>query len=330
MLPWLKMAEASDGRIFTTWNQTKLEHGDGTMGTRTGRLSSTPNFQNIPKEFPTMFRHELNQNNKDRVKFPLCPFVGLPTLPLIRKYIVPRARGRVLLDRDYSQQELRVLAHFENGALLAAYNADPWLDVHEYARQMICQMTGKDFDRKVIKTVGFGLIYGMGVGLLAMRGGVTVEVAKEVKQAYLTLFPELRGMYQEMKMRMISRKPIRTWGGREVFCEPSKFIEGRRIDFDYKLVNYLVQGSGADCIKDAIIAYYERKPKDHHLILNVYDQLTVDCPRRQAVMGMRVLREAMEGVKFDVAMLSEGKWSDTNWAELHTFDKKGVSRGLKR
>jgi DNA polymerase I-like protein with 3'-5' exonuclease and polymerase domains len=94
--------------------------------------------------------------------------------------------------------------------------------------------------------------------------------------------------------------------------------------FDYKLVNYLVQGSSADCTKEAVLAYMLVKPDTHRLLLSVHDELLVSVPRREVKRGMECLRTAMEGVKFDLPMLSEGSVSETNWAELRPYDKKGV------
>ena len=315
MEPWLATAQRSKGRIFTNWNQVLGDDG----GTRTGRLSSRPNFQNIPKSFGRIFYHAVGD---DLPKVPVG-LIDLPPLPKVRSYILPEP-GHVLVDRDYSQQELRVLAHFEDGALLEAYKADPWMDVHEYVRAMVSQMTGKEFDRGLIKTANFGLIYGMGVGLLAQRAGVEVDMAKEVKDAILALLPGLKEMYQDMKRRFMDNKPIRTWGGREYYCEAPRTVEGRMMTFDYKLVNYLVQGSSADCTKDAILAYSRAQPKGHKLLLSVHDELLLSVPEKQADKGMEALRVAMEGIPFDVQMLSEGKVSITNWADLKPYDKKGV------
>lgn len=308
MRPWRDTAERSGGRIFTNWNQTRGDSG----GTRTGRLSSTPNFQNIPKPFKLAIDGgSINAGLE-----------GLPPLPVVRSYILPD-EGHVLIDRDYSQQELRVLAHFEDGALLEAYKASPWMDVHDYVKAMVTQMTGKPFDRHLIKIANFGLIYGMGVALLAKQAGVDEAMAKEVKEAILALLPGLKDLYQSMRRRFMEGKPIRTWGGREYYCEAPRMVEGRMMTFDYKLVNYLVQGSSADCTKQAILEYSRTKPSGHRLLASVHDELLVSVPAEELVAGMEALRVAMEGIKFDVPMLSEGKWSVTSWASMVPYDKKG-------
>lgn len=313
MEPWLITAMKSEGLIFTRWNQVK-----GDVGTRTGRLSSTPNFQNIPKEFSPIFHHQ-----DPKAGLPKSPFKGLPALPLVRGYIIPWAKGHVLLDRDYSQQELRILGHFEDGAIRAGYDKDPWLDFHDFATNMINGMTKKNFSRKHIKNTGFGLLYGMGIPALAKKSDITIEAAKEVKKAYLAIFPGIKAMYDDMRLRGVEKLPIRTWGGREYYCQEPAVVDGQYRTFDYKLVNYLVQGSAADCSKQALIEYWKVKPKTSVLYLSVHDEFLISAPRTQAKTAMKVLREAMEGVKFDVPMLSDGKWSADSWSDLEVFDKKG-------
>lgn len=316
MQPWLATALASKGLIFTTWNQTKTPSGDSNVGTRTGRLSSTPNFQNIPKEFQPIFHHEAPDK-----KLPKSPFKDLPPLPRVRSYITPFP-GHVMIDRDYSQQEPRILAHFDGGALMEKYLENPWIDFHDYAKAELAKM-GKFYDRKPVKNTNLGLIYGMGVGKLAERNNMTVEESSELKKAILKLYPGLAEMYKDMKVRAKAEQPIRTWGGREYYCEPPKLINGRIMEFDYKLVNVLIQGSAADCTKEAIIRYHAAKHPEAKLILNVHDQVTVSVPKKLLKAEMEVLRCTMESVEFDVPILSEGAISTTNWDELQDYDKKG-------
>lgn len=324
MQPWLNTAEQSGGFIFTTWNQTRAPKGDANVGTRTGRLSSTPNFQNIPKEFSAIFQHEEKDAKKAKL-LPKCPFNGLPPLPKVRSYITP-FKGEILIDRDYSQQEPRILAHFDGGALMEKYLENPWVDFHDYAKEELEKM-GKFYDRKPVKNTNLGLIYGMGVGKLAERNDMPVQEAKELKNAILHLYPGLKEMYSDMKRRADANEPIRTWGGREYYCEPPRLVEGRIRKFDYKLVNVLIQGSAADCTKEAIIRFdsLKKKLKKPHwkLLLNVHDQLTASVPIKERDEAMEVLRQAMESVEFDVKILTEGAVSTTNWDELKDYDKKG-------
>lgn len=313
MRPWLETAELSGGLIYTIWNQTRTPDS---VGTRTGRLSSTPNFQNIPKEFAPIFDHE-----KPGSKLPKSPWKDIPRLPKVRCYVIP-FDGDVLIDRDFSQQEIRILAHFDGGSMMEDYQEDPWLDFHDVAKGKLAEQ-GLFYDRKPVKNTNFGLIYGMGVGTLAEKNGTTVEEAKELKAAILRLYPGLKEMYTEMRIRMQNGEPIRTWGGREYYCEPPKMVNGRMMTFDYKMVNVLVQGSAADCTKEAVIRYHAAKHKDARIILNVHDQITVSVPKEIMESEMDVLRECMESVEFDVKIMSEGSISTSNWGDLKDYDKKG-------
>ena len=325
MQPWLATADASGGLIYTTWNSTKSTESGGAVGTRTGRLSSTPNFQNIPKEFNPIFSHDEKDPIKAKV-LPKCPFGDLPPLPLVRSYVVP-FKGHVFVDRDYSQQEPRILAHFDGGALMDKYLENNWIDFHDYAKAELEHM-GKFYDRKPVKNTNLGLIYGMGVGKLAQKNDMSVEEAGELKKAILTLYPGLKDMYRDMKVRARMKQPIRTWGGREYYCEEPKIVDGRLREFDYKMVNVLIQGSAADCTKEAIIRFDDAvtaagKQDTWFLLLNVHDQLTASVPKADRDQAMEVLRVQMESIPFDVPMLSEGAVSTTNWAELIDYDKKG-------
>lgn len=311
MMPWLKMAAASGGLIYTTWNQVKSPSGDHTIGTRTGRFSSTPNFQNIANEFKAIF---------DAPGLPKSP-MKLPPLPMVRSYITAFP-GEILIDRDYSQQEPRILAHFEGGALMDKYIENPWIDFHDNARDELAK-AGKVYERKPVKNTNLGLIYGMGVAKLAMKNDMPVDESKELKKAILKLYPGLEEMYNDMKQLARGNKPIRTWGGRQYYCEPPKMVEGRMRSFDYKMVNTLIQGSAADCTKEAIIRFHAAKKRQTKILLNVHDQLTASTPKAGWEKEMEVMREQMESVEFDVPILSEGAVSDTNWNELKDYDKKG-------
>ena len=329
---WLETAESSGGLIYTNWNQTKAEG----LGARTGRLSSNPNFQNISKQFDAFFRHEESDEafkkraakakelgGKPAVKHPVCPIPDLPPLPLARSYIAPWSKDDVLIDRDWSQQEPRILAHFEGGALLEQYAANPWIDFHDNAKEHIEKLLRRTFVRTIIKNINLGLIYGQGVGSLAEKNNSTVAETKQLKDAILALYPGLRGMYSDMRERAKTNVPIRTWGGREYYCEPTTIVNGRARTWDYKMVNTLIQGSAADCTKEALIRYYASKPKTHRLYMSVHDELLVSCPKLEIKKGMDLLRIAMESVEFDVKILSEGKFSNNNWAAMHEYDVKG-------
>ena len=294
---WVK----GDGRIYTSWNQVKGSE----YGARTGRMSSTPNFQNIPT------LHTVGGMIEE-----------FPPLPDPRRYIVP-LEGHALVDRDYSQQELRVLAHFENGLLMAAYQLDPWVDLHEEARTHL-ERQGKKYTRKQVKMTNLGIIYGMGVGKLADSTMLPLDKARELRDAILEIYPGLSDMMGEMRSRSAENKPVTTWGGRKFYCEPPRWVLGKHCTFEYKMLNTLIQGSSADATKEAIIRFDARKKPEWKMLLFVHDQITVSVPKEDVNEAHQVLKECMESIEFDVPLLTEGKTGLYNWSELTDYDKKGV------
>lgn len=306
IMPWLATAEASNGVIYTNWSQVRQPSGSGTKGTRTGRLSSSPNFQNIPKDL---------SEKKDGYEHPA--FLGVPELPKMRRYVLPDTPNSVILHRDYNQQELRVLAHFEDGALLARYQADPTMDIHTFVQGEIARITGVTYDRGKVKQVNFGVIYGMGYGALAKKINDTVDTARAIKLAQRKALPGMNELEREVKRRGASGQNITTWGGRHYYAEEPKLIKGEVKTFEYKLLNYLIQGSAADVTKEAMIAYDKIKVHGRFLI-TVHDEINISCPKKHAKTEMALLRQAMESVKLDVPLLSDGKVGE-NWGELETF-----------
>jgi DNA polymerase-1 len=308
MRPWIEMASSSGGMIFTNWNQVRQSRGasDSMGGARTGRLSSNPNFQNIPKDF---------YDKDDGYAHPKF-LKSLPELPLMRRYILPD-KGGVFLHRDYSQQELRILAHFEDGSLLQEYNENPRLDVHDYVRDAIQSVTGQRLERRAVKVLNFGIIYGMGLAKLAVGTHTSVEEAKAIKNAHRKGVPGVANLEKEIKVLGQNDQPIVTWGGRVYHVEPPRVINGVERTFEYKLLNYLIQGSAADCSKQAIINYNKLK-KDGRFLVSVHDEMNISVPKKAAKSEMKLLREAMESVAFDLPMLSDGKIGD-NWGSLTKY-----------
>lgn len=309
MKPWYKMAADTNGVIYTTWNSVRTTFNDKEVGAKTGRICSTPSFQNIPKSFDNVF---------SKVE---CPWSNLPALPDVRKYVIP-FEGETFIDRDYSQQELRILAHYERGAMLQQYQSNPWTDLHAVAQERLKQ-AGKDYERKQVKNTNLGLIYGMGVGTLAEKNDMTKEEADALRKDILCLYPNLSLMQDQMRQVGINDLSIRTKGGRRYFCEPPEIIDGITRTFDYKLLNVLIQGSAADCTKEALIRYYANKHDSAKIVLNVHDQITVSVPAELVESEMKVLRQAMEDAKFRVSMLTEGSISDSSWGSLVDYDKRG-------
>jgi DNA polymerase-1 len=232
------------------------------------------------------------------------------------------------LGRDYSQQEPRILAHFEGGELQEQYENDPWIDYHDNAKEHLERVMGRRYDRKPVKNINLGIIYGQGVGSLAEKNGSTVEETREIRDAIYNLYPGLKDMYNDMKARAKANEPIKTWGGREYYCEPPTLVKGRIMHFDYKMVNVLVQGSAADCTKEAVIRFYtdvivRKGNRGWKILLQVHDEIVISVPKSDFYEAMEELRLCMESVEFDVKILSEGAFSALNWASMKDFDKKG-------
>jgi DNA polymerase-1 len=198
------------------------------------------------------------------------------------------------------------------------------VDAHRTAMEEINSRLGTAFPRSVIKQINFGLIYGMGVQLMADKAGCAFDEARAAKQAVLSIYPGLKDLQAGLKELAREDQPLRTWGGREYHCEPPGIVNGAPRTYEYKMLNVLVQGSAADQTKQAIINYYRTKPAGHQLLLTVHDEVLAAVPQSEESVGMRVLQEAMEFAPFEIPMLSEGKFSITNWAELRPYDEKGV------
>lgn len=301
--PWLHFG--GTGRMHTSWNQVRQAKAKGDPGgTRTGRPSSQdPNFLNMPKK--------VKESEVGGFMMPRH-IRGLPELPKVRSYIVPSHKGWVIGRRDFNQQELRVLAHFEDGALLKAYLENPRLDVHEHLMNQILELLGIEVDRSITKTLNFGYIYGQGMGSLAEKMDRSVDEVKQFRDAQLSVLPGLKQLSNTLKARTRDGGCIRTWGGREYYVEPPVFSEkyNRWQTFEYKLVNYLVQGSSADATKESIIRYEDVR-KDGEFLLSVYDENDIEAHAKAIRKEMLILREAMLSLEFDVPLLSDGEVGPT-------------------
>ncbi len=307
--PWLHFSH--DGRMHTTWNQVRQAGQGDSSGTRTGRPSTRdPNFLNMPKKVV---------DNADLGFVMPTHIPGLPLLPVVRSYILPDAKGHVIGRRDFNQQELRVLAHYEDGPLREAYLNNPRLDVHRFLMEQIIEMFGLDVDRKVTKELNFGYVYGQGVPSMADKLDRSVEDVQRFRDAQMKVLPGLKELKDGISARSRAGLPIRTWGGREYYVEPPMVIDGRLRSFEYKLVNYLVQGSSADATKESIIRY-DAARRDGRFLLSVYDENDIDAPLKALKSEMLILREAMMSLEFDVPLLSDGEWGP-NLGDLQDLEE---------
>lgn len=295
--PWLELAQ-QDGRLHTSWNQVRTHpSGSDSSGSRTGRLSaSKPSFMNVPNEY--------------KIDIPR----GLPTPPMMRQYLLPE-QDHYWLKRDFSSQEVRILAHFEDGVLMEAYVANPDLDPHAMAQELIKGISGVMYARKDVKITGFSIIYGSGVSSLGAQLGRPRNEAQSIKDAYLQALPGVRKLQRATNKRGKAGKSVTTWGGRIYFKEPGIYKNGVLMDFSYKLLNYLIQGSAADQTKQVIVDWWNERDEDEIFLATVHDEINMSAPIETWEESMDFLRTCMEQDLFDVPMRSEGFYGP-NWFDL--------------
>lgn len=317
MEDWLDRAERNDDYVQPTFNTVRRSDETGAgkgFGARTGRFSSSdPNFQNVPSNAADSPHKTTLAGLAKLLRSYGVEFVGL------RDYFEPDD-GCVFIRRDYNQQELRILAHREEGAFLEMYRQNPKLDAHDAVRLLVLQATGIDYPRKHIKQTNFGILYGMGLLKLALRLGVELEEAKALRKAVLTAIPGVRAIQKRMQRLADSGEPFFTWGGRRYFCEEPLYIQledGGKIKktFEYKMMNTDIQGSAADCTKKGMIQTAQNF-RHARLVLQVHDEFLASVPKQHARAEMIRMREGMEDVDFRVPMLSDGETGGISWARM--------------
>lgn len=303
---WHRQAQATKGTIHTNWQQVKNEGG----GAGTGRLQSSPNFQNISKDLET---------KGDGYIHPA--WAGVPQLPMMRKYLMPD-KGCVWGHRDYSQQELRILAHFEDGELRESYLRDPKLDIHGIVDRTIQEILNLFFPRTKVKGLVFQKIYGGGIPAICNVLGCDVATAKKVIAAMMVALPGYKLLEADIKATVKETpthpsEPIYTWGGREYKVRSAGWSKKfkRHMTYEYLLLNYLIQGSAADCTMQALINYHNHPKREARFLVTVHDEINASFPKKRAAEEMKILEEAMSDVEFSLPMLSEGKLGP-RWSEL--------------
>lgn len=287
MGPWIKIAEQYNGRIHASYNQVRNPDG---YGTRTGRLSSSrPNFQNVPTELGVDHYNE--------------PF------PEMRTYLLPE-EGHEWTCGDIKNQEPRLAAHFEDGALMQAFNDEPTLDPYIFVRDVAGLPKDKD-GRHDAKQVFLGLLYAMGAAALAGKLGKPVEYATGVRNIVRAALPDVMDLDTDCKRRFRHGLPIRTLGGRLYYCEPPS--NGR--SWEYKALNTLIQGSAADQTKEAIIFMYPHLKKlGARLLGTVHDEVSMSNKPEHREAVTKLFEMAINALPCDVPMLAD-TGSGAHWAE---------------
>ncbi len=261
----LKKCVAPDGRIHSTLNQTE---------TRTGRISSTePNLQNIP------VRSEIGRE--------------------LRKFFVAK-EGHVLVDADYSQIELRVLAHIANDErMLSAFNDGD--DIHTITASQVFNMPLEAVTplmRSRAKAVNFGIVYGIGAFSLAKDIGVTRAEADRYIKGYLHKFAGVDSYMQKVIADAKNNGYVSTIFGRRRYLPELTASNAMLRNFGERVArNMPIQGTAADIIKIAMIKVFERMKEKNlkaRLIMQVHDELIVEAPDAEAETVCRIVKEEME------------------------------------
>lgn len=284
----LKVADA-DGRIHTTFKQT---------GTATGRLSSAePNLQNIP------IRTELGRE--------------------MRKFFIASDPNTVLIDADYSQIELRLLADIAgDSAMREAFVSG--FDIHTDTASRVFGVSPEDVTvelRKKAKAINFGLMYGMGEFSLAEDLHISRSEAKSYIAGYMDSYPDIEAYLSEIIRSAYEKGYVTTKAGRRRLIPELAESNKMRKKFGERVaMNSPIQGTAADIIKLAMIRVHRTLAEagiPARMILQVHDELILEAEASCAEQAMAILRESMEqAVELSVPLAVDAHIGK-NWYEAH-------------
>ncbi len=283
-----QMVNAKTGRVHTSYSQAVAV---------TGRLaSSDPNLQNIPIRTPEGRR--------------------------IREAFIAPAGSRIV-SADYSQIELRIMAHLsaDEGLLKAFANGE---DIH---RATAAEVFGVALDavsseqRRYAKVINFGLIYGMSAFGLASQLDIERSAAQQYIDLYFARYPGVKQYMDSTREQAKSQGFVETWFGRRLWLPEINGANGmRRQAAERAAINAPMQGTAADLIKLAMIAvqaWLESKQLQSKLIMQVHDELVLEVPQDELERVKQKLRELMCGVAELKVPLEVGLGEGGNWEEAH-------------
>ena len=283
------LVNRTTGRIHTSFNQAV---------TATGRLSSTnPNLQNIP------VRDALGKR--------------------IRKAFIPSDREHLLLSVDYSQVELRLMAHLAaDESLIAAFEQGEDIHAATAARlfgKPISEVTSEE--RRRAKTANFGIIYGISAFGLSQRLEIPRKEAKELIDGYFRSYPKVKEYMDRVVEEAREAGYVQTiFGRRRYLNDISSRNAVARGMAERNAVNAPIQGSAADIMKIAMVEVHRRFRAEgvrSRVILQVHDELVIDLLREEQEQVVRIVCEAMEGAaKLRVPLTAEAGMGE-NWLEAH-------------
>lgn len=277
------------GRLHTSYNQAIAA---------TGRLSSSePNLQNIP------IRTEIGRQ--------------------IRRAFIPGERGWKLLDADYSQIELRIVAHIsKDAALIEAFRRDE--DIHTATASRVFNVSHQEVTpelRRRVKEINFGIIYGMGAYGLSQRLGITPEEAQNFITNYFVQYPGVNAFMMGVIADAHKKGYVTTLLNRRRYL-PDINSDNRRVrEFaERTAINTPIQGTAADLIKVAMINIHRRLREEKmrsRMILQVHDELVFEAPEDEVADLERLVRKEMsQAIRLDVPIKVDIGIGE-NWLEAH-------------
>lgn len=279
---------SADGRIHSVFKQTE---------TRTGRISSTePNLQNIP------VRTELGRN--------------------MRRFFVS-GEGKVLVDADYSQIELRILAHLSGDRNMQQVFKSGG-DIHATTAAQVfglpADMVSPEM-RRAAKAVNFGIVYGISAFSLSKDIDVSVKEAKEYISSYLRNFSGVKEFMEKSVEDATEKGWSSTMFGRRRYI-PELMSHNKNLQaFGQRAaMNAPVQGTAADIIKIAMVRVYKRLQRElpkAHLILQIHDELIIEADECDAQKAALILREEMQGAAALSVPLTADVETGKSWYECH-------------
>ena len=277
------------GRVHSSFNQTIAS---------TGRLSSTkPNFQNIP------IRTELGKR--------------------IRESIRAQSDEYVIFSADYSQIELRVMAHFSNEPeLIDAFNND--LDIHSRTASLIYGVKEQDVtsdQRRAAKVVNFGIMYGAGPFRMSKELGISMKEAKGLIENYFDTYPGIKLYIKDTIESAYSKGYVSTINGRKRYAQAlgTSNINVQKAE-ERALINMPIQGTAAELVKIAMINLHKKineKSFDARMILQIHDELIFEVSKYEIENFSKLVKFEMENaLKLSVPLKVDFNWGKS-WYDAH-------------
>ncbi len=286
--------DPSTGRVHTSYSQ---------VGAVTGRLSSSnPNLQNIPTRTETGRR--------------------------VRNGFITES-GNVLLSVDYSQVELRIVAHVAGDeAMLSAFRAGQ--DIHATTAAAIYGVPLAEVTKEMrrhAKAINFGLIYGMSAFGLTRSTELTLAEAERFVKAYFERFPAIQRSIEETKRLAHEQGYVETLLGRRRYFPmlknpPSQVIRNRE---EREAINSPIQGTAADIMKIAMLhipSALQQAGLHGQMLLQVHDEIVIECPQDELETTARTVQKVMEeAYPMSIPLSTEARWG-VHWGEMQVLDTK--------